>query len=83
VYSQFYTSEKEISDAAKSFRFRDGALESLALDAKVRASWQKAGGSENHRQEVLEKSYLESKLRCATAIQGSLQNPLVREKSTV
>ena len=73
VYSQFYTSEKEIFDAAKSFPFRDGALESLALDPKVRASWQKAGGSENHRQEVLEKSYLGSKSRCAAAIQGSLQ----------
>jgi hypothetical protein len=73
VYSQFHMSEKEIFDAAKSFPFRDGALESLALDPKVRASWQKVGGSENHRQEVLEKSYLGSKLRCATTIEGSLQ----------
>lgn len=57
----------------QSHFFRDGALESLALEPKVRASWQKAGDSENHRQEVLERSYLGSKRRCATAIEGSLQ----------
>jgi hypothetical protein len=73
VYSQFYTSEKEIFDAAKTFPFRDGALESLALDPKIRAGWQKAGGSENHRPETLEKSYLGSKARCAAGIMGSIQ----------
>lgn len=73
LYSQLYTSEKEIFDAAKTFPFRDGALESLALDPKIRTSWQKAGGSENHRAETLEKSYLGSKARCAAGIMGSLQ----------
>jgi hypothetical protein len=73
LYSQFYTSEKEIFDAAKTFPFRDGALESLALDAKIRASWQKAGGSENHRPETLNKSYLGSKARCAAGITSSVQ----------
>jgi hypothetical protein len=73
LYSQFYGSEKEIFDAAKTFPFRDRALESLALDPKIRASWQKAGGSENHRPETLERSYLGSKARCAAGITGSLQ----------
>ena len=73
VYSQFYTSEKEIFDAAKTFPFNDGALESLALDPKIRAGWQHAGGSENHRTETLNKSYLGSKARCAAGIAGSVQ----------
>jgi hypothetical protein len=73
IYSQFYTSQKEIFDAAKKFPFQDGALESLALDPKIRAGWQHAGGSQNHRPETLEKSYLGSKARCASGITGSMQ----------
>lgn len=73
IYSQFYTSQKETFDASKKFPFQDGALESLALDPKVRASWQHVGGSENHRPETLNKSYLGSKARCAAGLVGSMK----------
>lgn len=73
AYSQFYTSEKEIFDAGKTYPFRDGALKSLALDPKVRVGWQKSGGAYNHRPETLEKSYMESKVRCSRGLTSSMQ----------
>ena len=73
LYSQFYNSTKEITDAAKKFPFNDMALESLALDPNIRASWQHTGGSENHRTDTLTKSYLGSKERCSEGFAVSVQ----------
>ncbi|KAJ9633676.1 hypothetical protein H2199_009288 [Coniosporium tulheliwenetii] len=71
--AQLQGTEYSAFDAAKTFPFRDGELEKLALEAKLRAGWQHAGGSENHRTETLSKSYLGSKARCAAGIAGSMQ----------
>jgi hypothetical protein len=73
LYSQFYCSQKEIFDAAKIFPFQDPALESLALDSQVRASWQHTAGSVNHNPRTLVHSYMSSKARCAAGIAGSMQ----------
>ena len=81
VYSQFYHSQKEIFDANKTYPFVDQFLESLALDPKLRSSWQSVAGSHNHRLTTLLQSYLHSKARCAAGLKASMQKSFgVREE---
>lgn len=74
IYSQFYSSVKEVIDAAKSFPFQNEGLEELALDPQIRQSAHIAGGnagSSNSR--VIKKAYLASKRRTHFALTDSRQ----------
>jgi hypothetical protein len=63
LYSQFYNSQKEIFDAAKTYPFHDPALETLALDPKLVKAWQHTGRSQNHQLETLLTNYYSSRER--------------------
>ncbi|KAF8470656.1 hypothetical protein BDZ91DRAFT_546168 [Kalaharituber pfeilii] len=41
IYSQFYSSTKEIFDAAKTYPFDDQSLEGLAIDPSLYKEWQR------------------------------------------
>ncbi|KAF8464923.1 hypothetical protein BDZ91DRAFT_783506 [Kalaharituber pfeilii] len=41
IYSQFYSSTKEILDAAKTYPFADQSLEGLAVDPSLHKEWQR------------------------------------------
>lgn len=73
LYSQFYHPLKNVFDAAKTFPFQDPFIESLALDPKLRASWQTVAGAHNHRPATLLQSYLHAKARCHAGLRDSMQ----------
>ena len=84
VYSQFYSSFKEIFDAGKTFPFANDGLEGLALDPGVRAAAAAAAHATQAPQDVLEKSYKHSKDRVNKAINGSIQKSFgVREEHRI
>jgi hypothetical protein len=81
IYSQFYNSQKEVFDAAKTYPFHDASLETLALDPNLLKSWQHTGRSQNHRIDTLLASYVGSKMRSHTGMRDSLQKSFgIREE---
>ncbi|KAL2810795.1 hypothetical protein BDW59DRAFT_155613, partial [Aspergillus cavernicola] len=70
---QFYSSAKEIFAAGNIYPFTNTAIESLALDPKLRKTWQLVGKGLSHDPVALICAYLYTKQRCHHALQGSSQ----------
>ncbi|GKU15871.1 unnamed protein product [Fusarium langsethiae] len=73
LYSQFYSSVKEVFAAGNVYPFTNTAIETLALDKKLRKTWELVGGGLSHQPAALIKAYLYTKLRCHYALLGSMQ----------
>ncbi|KAB8266546.1 hypothetical protein BDV30DRAFT_247683 [Aspergillus minisclerotigenes] len=71
LYSQFYSSVKEIFAAGNIYPFTNTAIENLALDPKLRKTWQAVGGGLSNDPIALTRAYLYTKQRCHHALQGS------------
>ncbi|PVH90416.1 hypothetical protein DM02DRAFT_665118 [Periconia macrospinosa] len=73
LYSQFYSSVKELFAAGNVYPFTNVAIETLALDPKLRKTWQHVGADLSHDPVALIRAYLYTKLRCHYAISGSTE----------
>ncbi|KAJ6047285.1 uncharacterized protein N7446_012119 [Penicillium canescens] len=71
LYTQFYSSVKEVFAAGDVYPFSNPALETLALDPQLRKTWQYVGGGLSHDPIALRRAYLNMKQRCHAALQGS------------
>ncbi|RPA90397.1 hypothetical protein L873DRAFT_1848827 [Choiromyces venosus 120613-1] len=74
VYSQFYTTTKEIFDAAKLYPFQNKALEGLTVDPKLNSTWQEIVGQTNDNPNCIKKAYLASKRRALASIDACSEN---------
>ena len=84
LYSQFYPSAKEIFAAGNVYPFTNTAMETLALDKKLRKTWELVGGGLSHNPVALMKAYLHTRLRCHYALRGSVKKSFgVREEHRV
>ncbi|KAI8648040.1 hypothetical protein NCS55_01502200 [Fusarium keratoplasticum] len=84
LYSQFYPSVKEVFAAGNVYPFTNTAIETLALDKKLRKTWELVGGGLSHQPEALIKAYLYTKLRCHYALLGSMQKSFgIREEHRI
>lgn len=68
IYSQFYASVKELSDAAQCKPFNHDGLEELALDPQIRQSAKDIAGGRRRDAKVIETAYLEGKRRARYAL---------------
>jgi hypothetical protein len=73
LYTQHYSSVKEIFAAGNVYPFTNTAIETLALDKSLRRRWELVGGGLSHNPTALMKAYLYTKLRCHFALRGSTQ----------
>ncbi|KAH7012026.1 hypothetical protein B0J12DRAFT_733727 [Macrophomina phaseolina] len=73
LYSQFYASIKEVFAAGNVYPFTNVAIETLALDPRLRKTWQHVGAGLSHNPVALVRAYLYTKLRCHHAIRGSMR----------
>ncbi|EWZ79008.1 hypothetical protein FOWG_16786 [Fusarium oxysporum f. sp. lycopersici MN25] len=84
LYSQFYSSAKEIFAAGNVYPFTNAAIETLALDKKLGKTWELVGGGLSHQPTALIKAYLYTKFRCHHAILGSMKKSFgIREEHRV
>ena len=84
IYTQFYGSVKEISDAAKCKPFDNDGLEEIALDPQIGQGIQNAIGGRRRKARVIEQAYLASKRRTRESIQDSLKKSFgVREEHRI
>jgi hypothetical protein len=84
LYTQFYPSIKEIFAAGNVYPFTNTAIEALALDKKLRRTWELVGGALSHQPAALMKAYLYTKLRCHFALAGSTRKSFgVREEHRI
>ncbi|PVH90971.1 hypothetical protein DM02DRAFT_664466 [Periconia macrospinosa] len=73
LYSQFYSSVKELFAAGNIYPFTNVAIETLALDPKLQKTWQHVRVGLSHDPVALIRAYLYTKLRCHYAISGSTE----------
>lgn len=73
LYSQFYSSLKEVFAAGNQYPFSNAAIETLALDLQLQKTWQHVGAGLSHDPVALIKAYLYAKARCHHGLQGSMQ----------
>ncbi|KAJ4288629.1 hypothetical protein N0V90_011866 [Kalmusia sp. IMI 367209] len=73
LYSQFYSSIKEMFAAGNAYSFTNAAIETLALGPKLRKTWQHVGAGLSHDPVALIRAYLYTKLRRHYTIYGSTQ----------
>ena len=84
LYTQFYPSAKEMFAAGDVYPFRNAAIETLALDKRLRRTWELVGGGLSHNPVALMKAYIHMKLRCHFALRGSVRKSFgVREEHRV
>ncbi|KAL7940579.1 hypothetical protein V8C42DRAFT_349396 [Trichoderma barbatum] len=84
LYSQFYPSIKEVFAAGNVYPFTNAAIETLALDRKLRKTWELVGGGLSHQPVALVKAYLYTKLRCHFASLGSMEKSFgIREEHRI
>lgn len=84
IYSQFYASVKEISDAAKCFPFENDGLEELALDPQIWQGAQHTAGGHRRNIKVIEQAYCASKFRARCAINDSRKKSFgIREEHRI
>ena len=84
VYSQFYGSVKEVSDAAKCRPFDNNALEEMALDPQLRRGARNVAGRHRRESQIVELAYRASKRRARAAILGSKRTSFgIREKHRI
>ena len=69
IYSQFYASNKEIFDSAKTFPFDNPTLEALAVDPYLTKATQMVGGGRGIDLGKVGQSYLQSRDRTLGALQ--------------
>ena len=84
IYSQFYGSVKEISDALNRYPFDNDGLEELALDPQIRHGARNL--AQGHRRDVriIERAYRASKQRARDALEGSRQKSFgIREEHRI
>ncbi|KAJ4222866.1 hypothetical protein NW757_014389 [Fusarium falciforme] len=75
---------KEIFAAGNVYPFTNTAIETLALDKKLRKTWELVGGGLSHQPAALIKAHLYTKLRCHYALLGSMQKSFgIREEHRV
>ena len=84
VYSQFYSSVKELYDATKCFPFANDAMEELALDPQIRNAARNTAGGNRRDARIVEAGYLASKRRTSHALQDSRRKSFgIREEHRV
>jgi hypothetical protein len=84
IYSQFYCSVKELSDAAKCFPFNNDGLEELALDPLIRQGARDAAGGHRRDARIIRHAYCASKARAYHALQDSRQKSFgIREEHRI
>ena len=71
IYSQFYGSVKEISDATKCKPFDNDGLEELALDPQILKGARNAAGGHRRDASIIENAYRASKCRAKIALTDS------------
>lgn len=71
IYSQFYASVKEITDATKCFPFSNDGMEEMALDPKIREAARNITGGSRRQGSVVTTAYLASKRRTRDALRDS------------
>jgi hypothetical protein len=85
VYSQYYNSVKEVTDAAKTRLFQNDGLEEMALDPQIRQGACHAARMAGSRSvKVIRNAYCASKRRVNVAVAGALQKSFgIREEHRV
>jgi hypothetical protein len=84
IYSQFYGSGKEVSDASKCFPFDHDGLEELALDPQIRQGARHATGGHRSDVKILERAYCTSKRRTHHALLDSRKKSFgIREEHRI
>jgi len=84
IYSQFYGSVKEVTDAAKCKPFENDGLEELALDPQIRQGARQLVGGHWRDVRVLERAYCASKQRARYALQDSMRKSFgIREEHRI
>ncbi|KAK3045910.1 hypothetical protein LTR09_012564 [Extremus antarcticus] len=68
IYSQFYASIKELSDASKCKPFGNEALEGTALDPQIRKAVHATVGGHLREVETIQRAYVASKQRASIAL---------------
>ena len=58
IYSQFYASVKEVSNATKQFPFTTDGMEEMALDPQIRRGARQAAGGYRRDGKIIELAYL-------------------------
>ena len=71
IYSQFYSSAKEIVDANKQYPFINDALKEIALDPQIRRSAHQVASAHRSSVKVVKRAYLASKAWAREAIRAS------------
>ncbi|KAF4461824.1 AT hook DNA-binding motif [Fusarium albosuccineum] len=71
--SQFYSSLEEAFAVRNAYPFTNIATETLALDKKLRKTWELVGDGLIHQPAASIKAYPYTKLRCHYALLGSMQ----------
>lgn len=84
LYSQFYGSVKELSDASKCKPFDNDGIEELALDQQVRQGIRTAVGGSLREHAAMEKAYITSKRRADIALSSARQKSFgIREEHRI
>ena len=84
IYTQFYGSVKEVSNAVKYKPFDNDGLEEIALDLQIGQGIQNAIGGRRRKARIIEQAYLASKRRTREAIQDSLKKSFrIREEHRI
>lgn len=84
IYSQFYCSINELSDAAKCKPFENDGLEELALDPQIRQGARNAAGGFRRDAKIVERAYCASKYRTRAALLDSRNKSFgVREEHRI
>ena len=84
IYSQFYASVKELSDATKCFPFNNDGMEEMALDPQIRKGARQAAGGQRRNAAIIEHAYLASKRRTRDALTDSIKKSFgIREEHRI
>ena len=84
IYSQFYGSIKEISDAMKRYPFDNDGLEELALDPQIRQGARHLARGRRRDVKIVERAYLASKERARHALRDSRRKSFgIREEHRI
>lgn len=84
IYSQFYGSVKEMTDAAKRKPFDNDALEEMALDPQLRKAARSVAGGHRREAQIVELAYRASKRRARASILDSKRRSFgIREEHRV
>lgn len=84
IYSQFYNSVKEVSDATKCIPFENDGLEELALDPQIRQGARSVAGGRRRDAKIIERAYCASKRRANHALLDSIKKSFgIREEHRI